>query len=66
MPRTLAGLMFGQDTGDMIVNDNDLVDVAEPLLGENSNGGGAAADAHALSRVCRRQLAPAPDCTMTS
>ena len=44
----LARLMLGQHAGDVIVHHHHLVNVALPLLGENANSGGAAADTHAL------------------
>ena len=43
-----AGLMLGQDAGDVVVDDDDLVDMALPLLGEDADRGRAAADPHAL------------------
>ena len=43
-----AGLVFGEDAGDVVVDHDHLVGVAEPLAGENADGGGAAADAHAM------------------
>ena len=44
----LAGLVLGEDAGDVVVDDDDLVDVAEPLLREDADRRRAAADAHAL------------------
>ncbi len=44
----LAGLVLGQHAGDVVVDDDDLVDVAEPLLREDADRRRAAADAHAL------------------
>src|SRR5438876_8583157 len=43
----LACLMFGQHTGDVIVDDHDLVDEPEPLLAEHADRRRAAAGAHA-------------------
>ena len=45
-PSTLAGLVLGDDAGDVVVDDDDLVDEAAPLGGEHADGGRAAADAH--------------------
>ncbi len=43
-----AGLVLGQDAGDVVVQDDHLVDLALPLLGEDADRGRAAADPHAL------------------
>jgi hypothetical protein len=43
-----AGLMFGEDAGNVIVHHHDIVDLAEPLPGEHADGGRAAAHPHAL------------------
>jgi hypothetical protein len=42
--------VLGQHPGDVVVDDDHLVDVTEPLLGEDANGGRAAAHAHAHLR----------------
>ena len=39
--------MFAHDAGNMIVDHDHLVGMAEPLLGKHAHGSGAAADAHA-------------------
>src|SRR5581483_6170679 len=44
----LAGLMLTEHTGDVIVDHDDLVDLAVPLLGEHADGCRAATDPHAL------------------
>jgi hypothetical protein len=46
--RAPAGLVFGQHAGDVVVDDDHLIDMAQPLLREDADRGGAAADAHAL------------------
>src|SRR5262249_3832795 len=43
-----ARLMLSQHAGDVVVDDDDLVGMALPLLGEDADGGGAATDPHAL------------------
>ncbi len=43
-----AGLVLGEHAGDVVVDDHDLVDVAEPLLREDADRRRAAAHAHAL------------------
>ena len=43
-----AGLVLGQHAGDVVVDDDHLVDMAVPLLGEDADRRRAAADAHAL------------------
>ena len=43
-----AGLVLGQDARDVVVDHDNLVRMAIPLLGEHADGGGAAADPHAL------------------
>ena len=43
----LAGLVFGEHAGDVVIDDDHLIGMAEPLAGENADGGTAAADAHA-------------------
>ena len=43
-----AGLVLGQHAGDVVVDDHHLVGMAEQLLGEDADGGRAAAHAHAL------------------
>ena len=48
MSRQLAGLVLGEHAGDVVVDHDDLVDVAEPLLREDADRRRAAADAHAL------------------
>ncbi len=48
MPKQLARLMLGQDTGDVIVDDNHFIDLVAPLLGEHADRRRAAADPHAL------------------
>src|ERR1700690_2499543 len=40
--------MLGQDTGDVIVDDNHLIDLVAPLLGEHADRRRAASDPHAL------------------
>src|SRR5579862_970852 len=40
--------MFGENAGDVVVDDNHVVDFAEPLLGKHADGGRAATNAHAL------------------
>ena len=40
--------MFGQDAGDVIVDDDHLIDLVAPLLGEHADRRRAAADPHAL------------------
>ena len=42
-----AGLVLGQHAGDVVVDHDHLVDMAQPLLGEDADGGRAAADPHA-------------------
>ena len=44
----LAGLVFREDARDVIVHDDHLIDVSEPLLGEHADRRRAAADAHPL------------------
>ena len=44
----LAGLVLGDDAGDVVVDHHDLVDQAAPLRGEHADRGRAAADAHAV------------------
>ena len=44
--KEFARLVFEEDAGDVIVDDDDLVGMAEPLAGEHADGGGTAADAH--------------------
>ncbi len=46
----VAGLVLGQHAGDVIVDDDHLVDVALPLRREDADRRRAAADAHALFR----------------
>ena len=41
-----AGLVLGDDAGDGVVDDDDLVDEARPLAGEHADRRRAAADAH--------------------
>ena len=45
---TAPGLMFGQHASDVVVHHHHLVGLAEQLLGEDADGGGAATDAHAF------------------
>ena len=40
--------MFGQDTGDVIVDNHHFIDLVAPLLGEHADRRRAAADPHAL------------------
>ncbi len=47
-PSKLPGLVFREDAGDVIVDDDDVVYFAKPLLGEHPDRSRAAADAHAL------------------
>src|ERR1700722_15357342 len=44
----LARLMLGQNTGDVVVDDNHFIDLVAPLLGEHADRRRAAADPHAL------------------
>ncbi len=44
----LAGLMFRENAGDMVIHHHDLIDLAMPLLGEHADGRRAAAHPHAL------------------
>ncbi len=48
IPEHLAGLMLGEHAGDVVIDHDHLVDLAEPLLGEHADRRRAAADAHAL------------------
>src|ERR1700689_2048906 len=43
--------MLGQDTGDVIVDDNHLIDLVAPLLGKHSDRRRAAANPHALLKL---------------
>ena len=51
--------MLGEHAGDVVIDDDHLVDLAVPLLGEHADRGRAAADPHALFRdaVDDRRLA---------
>ena len=40
-------LMFGEDAGDMIIDDDDFIDMRLPLLGEHADRRRTAADPHA-------------------
>ena len=44
----LAGLMLAENAGDVIVDHDDLVDLAVPLLGEHADRRRTAADPHPL------------------
>ena len=46
--KELARLMLAKYAGDMVVDDDHLVGMAVPLLGEHADGGRAAADPHAF------------------
>ena len=48
MSRKRPRLVLGQHAGDVVVDDDHLVDMAHPLRREDADGGRAAADAHAL------------------
>src|SRR6185437_1858459 len=43
-----AGLVFAENAGDVVVDDDHLVDMTVPLLGEHADRRRAAADTHAL------------------
>ena len=44
----LAGLVFAENPGDVVVYDHDFIYLAMPLLGEHADGRRAATDPHAL------------------
>ncbi len=44
----LAGLVLGEDAGDVIIHDHDFVHLAKPLLREHSDRRRTTADAHPL------------------
>ena len=47
-PKQFAGLVFGQHSGDVIVDDDDFIHLAEPLLRKHADRGRSAADTHAF------------------